>query len=176
MAQFDRYVPYFHHNLLKMSIFLKLGVPDCSEVTLLKFGASQKAVFQPFFFGEIPRLDWFWPTEDPPSYTSLESYGSLRFNHIAQHTDHLTCQPSEFRWHSWRDFLDDPRLCQNHCWNVDTNATDTTQHYSMQLTACSAHKLFVCKSHFANFTRSSWHMLERDISWLNWHRKTGWIA
>ena len=47
----------------------------------------------------------------PPSYTSLESYGSWLFNHIAQNTDHLTCQPSEFRGRSWTDFLDDPRLC-----------------------------------------------------------------
>ena len=56
MAHFDRYVPYFHHNLSKMSIPLKLGVPACSEVILSRFGASQKAVFQPVFW----RKSSFW--------------------------------------------------------------------------------------------------------------------
>ena len=47
----------------------------------------------------------------PPSYTTLESCGSWRFNHIARNTDHLTCKPSEFRGRWRTDFLDDLRLC-----------------------------------------------------------------
>ena len=63
-----------------------------------------------YFFEKILVLTDFDQMKTPPSYTSLESYGSWLFNHIAQNTDHLTCQPSEFRGRSWTDFLDDPRL------------------------------------------------------------------
>ena len=129
MAHFDRYVPYFHHNLSKMSIPLKLGVPACSEVTLSRFGASQKAVFRAFFFEKILVLTDFDQMKTPPSYTPLESYGSWLFNHITRNTDHLTCQPSEFRGRSWTDFLDDPRLCPSaggfhKCWRGYNNFVD----------------------------------------------------
>ena len=66
--------------------------------------------FKPVFFEEILVLTDFDQMKNPPSYTSLESYGSWLFNHIAQNTDHLTCQPSEFWGRSWTDFLDDPRV------------------------------------------------------------------
>ena len=65
----------------------------------------------PEFNMKILVLTDFDQMKTPLSYTSLESYGSWRFNHIARNTDHLTCQPSEFRGRSWTDFLDDLRLC-----------------------------------------------------------------
>ena len=56
----------------------------------------KKLFFNQFYFEEILVLTDFDQMKTPPSYTSLESYGSWLFNHIAQNTDHLTCQPSEF--------------------------------------------------------------------------------
>ena len=79
----------------------------------------------------------------PPSYTSLESYGSWRFNHIAPNTDHLTCKPSEFRWRSWTDFLDDPRLCH----------TYAGQHLQTPLT--SSYIIYIENIKYSNFVDCS---------------------
>ena len=128
MAHFDRYVPYFHHNLSKMSIPLKLGVPACSEVTL------SKSSFSAIFLEKILVLTDFDQMKTPPSYTSLESCGSWRFNHIARNTDHSTCQPSEFRGRSWTDFLDDPTLC--HKYIVKINLVVVQHYINIWVTCC----------------------------------------
>ena len=95
----------------------------------------------------------------PPSYTSLESCGSWRFNHIAQNTDHLTCQSSEFWWRSWTDFLDDPRLCHNHHNNYD-------HHVQVWLERCKHHICWPLSAMRGEIFNLFKNMFEPNIKYL----------
>ena len=89
----------------------KIGGPSPLRSQVIQNRDTKKSCFSGLFLEKTLVFSHFDQRRTPPSYTSLESCGSWRFNHIARNTDHSTCQPSEFRGRSWTDFLDDPRLC-----------------------------------------------------------------
>ena len=103
----------FMENIQNGKTF-KIGGPSPLRSQLIQNRDTLKRCFSGLFFWKILVFSHYDQRKPPPSYTSLESCASWRFNHIARNTDHLTCKPSEFRGRSWTDFLDDPRLCLNH--------------------------------------------------------------
>ena len=75
---------------------LKIGGPSPLRSQLIKICVPQKTCFSCIFLEKILVFSHFDQRKTPPSYTSLESYGSQLSNHVTESVNFWTYRPPEF--------------------------------------------------------------------------------
>ena len=84
----------FMENIQSGIIFKILGTRPLQS-QLITICVPQKTCFSGLFLKKILVFSHFDQRKTPPSYTSLESYGSQLSNHVAESPNFWTCRPPE---------------------------------------------------------------------------------
>ena len=85
----------FMENIQSGIIFKILGTRPLQS-QLITICVPQKTCFSGLFLKKILVFSHFDQRKTPPSYTSLESYGSQLSNHVIECQNFWTCRPPEF--------------------------------------------------------------------------------
>ena len=85
----------FMENIQNGKTF-KIGGPSPLRSQVIQNRDTLKSCFSGLFLEKTLVLSHFDQRRTPPSYTSLESYGSQRSNHVAESLDFWTCCPPDF--------------------------------------------------------------------------------